>query len=350
MAVLLAVILAVIGFFGYRDEVPRWVFGLGHPTATMLAAPLPPLDPDAVAATVEPQLVNVTVSVRSSGFTAAGSGIVLTADGQVLTSHHVIKDAKSITVDDLGTGDRYSATVQGYDADADVALLALSRADALPVARIGRSGQLRLGDELLALGNAGGTGRPTATPGTVEALGSSIAARDAVDFTTKALTGMVEVAAPVTSGQSGGAVADCYGSVVGVVTAATGELARAAGRPAGYAVPIDRAMNIVRQIRSGMSTETVHVGPTATLGVVTTDEAPAGARVRTALSGMPAAGAGVAAGDLITGIDGRAISSVRALRDTLTRHRPHDTVHLELTGRDGAARTVAVALGAGPPA
>ncbi|WP_051499063.1 S1C family serine protease [Nocardia sp. BMG51109] len=348
-AILLALVLVAVGFLGYRGELPRWAFGLGHPTATLLGPPLPPMDPGAVAAAVEPRLANVDVSIRPSGLSAAGSGIVLTADGQVLTSHHVVKGADSISVGDLGTGDRYTATVLGYDSEADIALLALARADGLPVARIGSSAGLRIGDEVMAIGNAGGTGSPTATPGTVTALGSSIMARDSADSSAKALTGMVEIAAPVTSGQSGGALVDRYGAVVGVIAAANGEPARAAGQASGYAVPIDRAMGVVRQIRSGMPTETVHVGPTATLGVITSDEKPAGARVRSAVYGMPAYAAGLTEGDLITGMDGRVISSVQSLKATLNLRKPNDTVHLELTGRDGARRTVAVVLAAGPP-
>ncbi|RDI52076.1 S1C family serine protease [Nocardia mexicana] len=349
VAVLLAAMLAVVAFLGYQGELPRWVFGITDSTATLLAPPLPPMDPAAVAAAVEPELANINVSVRPTGMTAAGSGIVLTADGQVLTSHHVVKGAESITVGDIGTGGQYPATVLGYDADADIALLELSRAAGLPVARIGSSAALRVGDEVLAIGNAGGTGSPTATPGTVTALDASIVARDAADYSRKALTGMVEIAAPVTSGQSGGALADSHGSVVGVITAASGDVAKASGRASGYAVPIDTAMSVVRQIRSGLASDTVHVGPTATLGVITSDAKPAGARIESAVYGMPAYAAGLTEGEIITGIDGRAVTSVQSLKAVLNLRKPDDTVQLELTVPDGSRRTVAVVLAVGPP-
>ncbi|MBF6172948.1 S1C family serine protease [Nocardia blacklockiae] len=349
LGALFVVALVAVAFLGYQGDLPRWAFGVGHPTATLLGPPLPPLDPVAVAAAVEPELVNINVSIRPSGTSAAGSGIVLSADGQVLTSHHVVKGAESISVGDLGTGAVYVATVLGYDSDADIALLALTNARDLPVARIGSSAGLRVGDEVLAIGNAGGTGSPTATPGTVTALGSSIVARNSADYSRKTLTGMVEVAAPVTSGQSGGALADRYGAVVGVVTAATGDAAKAAGRASGYAVPIDTAMGVVRQIRSGMPTDTVHVGPTATLGVITSDAKPTGARIESAVYGLPAYAAGLSEGEVITAIDGRAVTSVQTLKAVLNQRKPNDSVHLVLTETDGTQRTAVVVLAAGPP-
>ncbi|MBF6333816.1 S1C family serine protease [Nocardia transvalensis] len=350
VALLLAALLAGVVFLGYRGELPQWPFGLGDSSATLLGPPLPPMDPAAVAAAVQPELVNINVSIRPSGINAAGSGIVLTGDGQVLTSHHVIKGADVITVGDIGNGIEYPATVLGYDSTTDIALLSLADAGALAVARIGSSAGLRLGDEILAIGNAGGTGSPTVTPGTVTALGSSIVARDAADLSRKSLTGMIEVAAPVASGQSGGALVDRYGAVVGVITASSGEVAKAAGRASGYAVPIDTAMTVVRQIRSGTPTDTVHVGPTATLGVLTSDAGqPAGARIDVALYGQPAYAAGLVQGEIITAVDGRPVTSVQSLKAVLNLRKPADAVSLDLVRPDGSRRTVTVVLAVGPP-
>ncbi|RDI66344.1 S1C family serine protease [Nocardia pseudobrasiliensis] len=350
IALLIAVLLTGVVLLGYRDQLPRWAFGIGDSSATLLGPPLPPMDSAVVAAAVEPQLVNVNVSIRPSGINAAGSGIVLTADGQVLTSHHVIKGADVITVGDLGTGRDYPATVLGYDATADIALLSLPGASGLPIARIGSSAGLRLGDEILAIGNAGGTGSPTVTPGTVTSLSSSIRARDAADLSLKSLTGMIEVAAPVASGQSGGALVDRYGAVIGVITASSGEVAKAAGRASGYAVPIDTAMSVIRQIRSGTPTDTVHVGPTGTLGVLTSEAGRlAGARVDVALYGQPAYRAGLTAGEVITAVDGRTITSPQTLKAALNVRKPDDAVRLELTEPDGSHRVLTVVLAVGPP-
>lgn len=344
-------VMALVGtaFLGYHGDLPRWALPASRTSSALFGPPLPPMDPTAVAAAVEPELVNINVSIRPSGMGAAGSGIVLSPDGEILTSHHVVKGAETITVGDIGNGSRYPATVLGYDSEADIALLSLTGAAALAVARIGSSAGVRIGDQVLAIGNAGGTGSPTATPGTVTALDASIVARDAADLTRKALIGMIEVAAPVVSGQSGGALVDRAGAVIGVVTAASGELSRSEGRASGYAVPIDRALAVVRQIRAGVPTDTVHVGPTATLGVLTSDAKPTGARVDVAVYGMPAFAAGVDSGEVIVAVDGRPIGSAQNLKAALNVRKPDDVVHLELLAPDGSHRQVAVTLASGPP-
>lgn len=348
-AFILVLGLVGVAFLGYHGDLPRWAVPPGHTSAALLGPPLAPMDPQAVAATVEPELVNVNVSILPSGLGAAGSGIVLTADGEILTSHHVVKGADTITVGDLANGEHYPATVLGYDARQDIALLSLTGASALPVARIGSSAGVRVGDQVMAIGNAGGTGSPTATPGTVTALDASIVARDAADLSRKALIGMIEVAAPVVSGQSGGALVDRSGAVVGVVTAASGDRAKAEGRARGYAVPIDRALTVIHQIRTGIPTDTVHVGPTATLGVLISDAEPTGARVDVAIYGLPAFTAGVLSGEVVVGLDGNPVDSARSLKAVLNVRKPDDVVHLDLLEPDGSHRRVAVTLASGPP-
>ncbi|MFX0579785.1 S1C family serine protease [Nocardia nepalensis] len=351
LALLFALILAVAAFFGFRGELPDWSSSSGTDSSPpALLEPLPPLDPVAVAQAVEPALVNISTSSRPFGLGAAGSGIVLTADGQVLTSHHVVKGADTVTVTDVGNGAVYDAKVLGYDSSADIALLELSGAADLTIARVGTSAELRLHEEVLAIGNARGAGgTPTSVQGNITDLNSTIVALNASDLTRKSLTGMVEIAAPVTAGQSGGALADPGGAVVGVITAASGETAHADGRANGYAVPIDAAMRVVYQIRSGTPTETVHIGPTATLGVLISDAKPSGARIDIALYGLPAYAAGLIDGDVITSIDGHDITTAKALRAAINVHKPDDTVLLGITGADGAQRTVSVVLALGSP-
>lgn len=230
LALIFAAILGITAFLGYHGDLARWPFHRDPPTASLLGPPLPPLDNALVSRLVDPVLANITAGIRPYGLGAAGSGIVLTADGQVLTSHHVIKGADTVTVSDIGTGAVYPATVLGYDSAADIALIELTGADGLPVARIGSSAGLRLGDQLLAIGNAGGTGSPTAVGGAVTDLDSTIVARNAADLSRKSLHGLIAVAAAVAAGQSGGALVDRYGAVVGVVTAASGDLQKAMGQ------------------------------------------------------------------------------------------------------------------------
>ncbi|MGW4371164.1 S1C family serine protease [Nocardia takedensis] len=353
LALIVAAVLAATAFLGYRGEIPGFASfgGAGSVVAPVTQEPLPPLDSAAVAALVQPALVNISTSSRPLGSGSAGTGIVLSADGQVLTSHHVVKGADTVTVTDVGNGVVYRASVLGYDSTADIALIALAGAQGLAVARMGSSAAVRIRDEVLAIGNAGGTGGPpTAIGGTITDVDSTIVALNAADLTRKALTNMLEVAAPVSSGQSGGALADRWGAVVGVVTAASGEPQRAAGEePNGYAVPIDTAMRVVEQIRSGLPTDTVHIGPTATLGVLISDAVPTGARVDVSLRGSPAYAAGLGDGEVIVGIDEEAITSARALRVAINLRRPDQVVRLTVLGTDGVRRDVDVTLGLGAP-
>ncbi|WP_433577009.1 S1C family serine protease [Nocardia brasiliensis] len=351
LVTIVAALLAVAGFLGYRGELPGWPPGKAEIAAPVELPPPPPLDPVAVAAAVDPALVDISASMRPFGLGAAGSGIVLTADGQVLTSHHVVKGADTVTATAVGNGRTYDAVVLGYDAAADIALLALSGAADLATAHIGTSAELHVRDEVLAIGNAGGIGgTPTAIHGTLTDLDSTIVALNSADLSRKPLTGMLEVAAAVSSGQSGGALADRQGAVVGVIAAASGDPARAGGRPPnGYAVPIDTAMQVVRQIRSGVPTDTVHIGPTATLGVLTSDAKPVGARIDLAIYGLPAYAAGLTHGEVITSVDGRAITSARALHSAINVRKPDDAIQLDVTDTGGNRRTVTVVLARGTP-
>ncbi len=120
-------------------------------------------------------------------------------------------------------------------------------------------------------------------------------------------------------------------------------------RAGGYAVPIDTAMKVVEQIRSGIPSDSVHIGQTATLGVLVSDARPSGARVDVALYGLPAHGAGIRDGDTIVSLDGRAIGSSRALRNAIDRRRPRETVRLGVLGADGVERIVSVELALGTP-
>lgn len=347
-----AVVLALGALFGYRGELP----GLARPGPEVAVAPArpmprPPLDADDVTRDVSPVLVNITATTRAFGAAAAGSGIVLTGDGQVLTSHHVVKGAKAVQVSRVADGAVYNAQVLGYDARADIALLSLTGAAGLAAARIGSSSDLRVRDEVVAIGNAGGSGAATAVPGRVSDLDSTIMAVNEQDFSRQALTGMLEIEAPVSSGQSGGALADHTGAVVGVIAAASGERepppGDAADPPNGYAVPIDAAMRVVRQIRSGTPTESVHIGPAATLGVVISDASPRGARIDMAIPGLPGQSAGLASGEIVTSIDGQAVTSARALRTAIDTRRPAEVVRLGVLETDGDKRVVSVRLAPG---
>ncbi|MEU4395363.1 trypsin-like peptidase domain-containing protein [Kribbella sp. NPDC023855] len=190
---------------------------LDRNTATMTQV----MNPSAVAAKVSPGLVDVNTVLGFEGARAAGTGIVLTSDGEILTNHHVIEGATEISVTDIGNGKTYSASVVGYDAKHDIAVLKLKDASGLETAKIGDSSKVALGDQVVGIGNAGGVGgTPSYAPGKVTALNQAITATDESGADPEQLTGLIQTDANIQAGDSGGPLANASGEVVGVDTAA----------------------------------------------------------------------------------------------------------------------------------
>lgn len=321
----------------------------------------------ALAAEVDPGLVDVNTTFGYQNAVGAGTGIVLTSNGEVLTNNHVINGATSVNVTDVGNGETYKATVVGYDRAADIAVLQLHGASGLRTSRIGNSDALTVGQEVVAFGNAGGTGgTPSSAGGSITALGQAITASDELDGTSEQLSGLIETNADIQSGDSGGTLVDSSGLVIGMDTAAASGYSLQSEANQGYAIPIDTAVSIARKIESGQSSPTIHVGPTALLGVTTSSGGPgggfdggfadgygtavAGATVNGVVSGGPASEAGIAAGDTITSVDGRSISSPAALGAAIGQDRPGQSVQLTWTDSSGQAHSATVNLGSGPPA
>lgn len=170
-------------------------------------------------AKADPALVVINTVLGYQGAGAAGTGIVLGSNGEVLTNNHVIDGATAITATDLGNGRTYTASVVGYDSTGDLAVLQLQSASGLPTAKTADSSKVAVGDPVTAIGNAGGTGSATAAAGTVTALDQSVIANDPGSATAEQLTGMIQVDADVQPGDSGGALVDATGAVIGIDTA-----------------------------------------------------------------------------------------------------------------------------------
>ena len=319
-----------------------------------------PLTPDqsADAAAVSKGLVDVNTTIGFDGAQGAGTGIVLSADGLVLTNHHVVAGATAIRVTDVGNGKAYDATVLGYDSTHDVAVLRLKDASGLTVAPLGSSSTVKVGDAVVAVGNAGGVGgTPTPVAGTVRALDQQITVRDELDGSAHRLTGLIQVDAAIAPGDSGGAVVNSDGKVVGVVTAGSTGGAAASDSATlvdGFAIPIDQARSIAEQIIDGRSSSTVHIGGTAFLGVQVAPGTPtqgaarAGAQVAGVVPGSAAERAGIEQGDVLTAVDGRAVTSPEALHTAVSAHRPGDTVKVAWTDASGKTHSATVRLGSGP--
>jgi S1-C subfamily serine protease len=220
-----------------------------------------------IASRVDPALVDVVSTDGDQGATSAGTGIVLSSNGLILTNNHVIDGATSIKVTDIGNGKTYTATVVGYDATHDVAVIQLQGASGLTTANLGDSSTVQVGDNVTALGNAGGKGgTPSVAPGTVTALNQSITASDELSSMSEQLTGLIETNAPIQPGDSGGSLVNAYGQVIGMDTAA-GSSGQSSTATQAYAIPINSALAIAKQIESGTTSADVHIGATAFLGV-----------------------------------------------------------------------------------
>ena len=324
-----------------------------------------PSDVSAIAAKVDPGLVDINSTFGYEEASGAGTGIVLTSTGEILTNNHVIDGATSISVTDVGNGKTYKATVVGYDATQDIAVLQLQGATGLKTATLDTATAATVGEAVVAIGNAGGTGgTPSAAGGSVIGLNQSITASDELGGTSENLTGLIEVNADVEPGDSGGSLVNSAGQVIGIDTAASGTNGESDPFAAyssdtssneGFAIPISEALTIARQMEAGKASTTVHIGSTAFLGVelATSDSyygesTVSGAEIAGVISGGTAAQAGLAEGDVITSLGGHTVDSATTLSTLMAGYHAGTKVELGWTDASGATHTATVTLGSGP--
>ena len=371
----------------------------GLTASTMTAASRTPLSASQIAQRVDPALVDIVSTEGDQGAVAAGTGIVLTSNGTVLTNNHVIRGATSIKVTDVGNGRTYTAKVVGYDATKDVAVIQLHNASGLTTANLGDSSSVQSGDTVTALGNAGGKGgTPSVATGTVTALNQGITASDeGSGANSEQLTGLIETNADIQPGDSGGALVNSYGQVIGMNTAASSgtqfQSASSQSAVQAYAIPIDNAETIAKQIEAGQGSSTVHIGATAFLGIESDGSSSgsgsgnsggfgdgsgfggfgdgsgfggfgsqgdgsgtngsgtsSGVTIAGALSGSPAASAGLTAGDTITSVAGQTVSSSTDIQQILVKYHPGDKVSISWVDQSGQTQTTTVTLASGPAA
>jgi S1-C subfamily serine protease len=286
-------------------------------------------------------IVEIDTVLKYQNAQAAGTGMVLTSDGEILTNNHVIDGATSISVTVSSTGVTYTATVVGTDPTDDVAVLQLAHASGLQTAKLSTAAAT-VGETVTGVGNAGGTGTLTAATGTVTALDQSITASDETGTNAEQLTGLIETDAAIQAGDSGGPLYGASGTIIGMDTAAS-----SAGPADAYAIPIATAEDIAAQIEAGVDDATIHQGVPAFLGLSMQDGV-GGATVAGVLSGGAAESAGITAGAVITSIDGTSIASAGDVSSVLAGHDPGDRVTVTWTDVTGAAESATVTLGSGP--
>ncbi len=284
----------------------------------------------------------------------AGTGMVLTSTGQVLTNYHVVENASTIKVTVVQTGKVYTAAVVGSDETDDVALLQLKGISGLSTVMLDND-EVAVGDKVTAVGNAGGTGELTAATGTISSLRASLTTQAEGSVAPQTLSSMIETTADVVSGDSGGPLYDAEGEVVGIDTAAS-----TGSEINGYAIPIERALRIVQQIRSGQESSTVQIGAAAFLGVELSGTgsypdsnyfgSASGAVVSDVVDGTAAAQAGLESGDIITAVGGHVITSAGDVQAVLKSHDPGDRVKITWIDQWESQHTTTVALGTSPVA
>ena len=302
----------------------------------------------AIAARISPALVDINTKLAYQRAAAAGTGMVLTSSGEVLTNNHVISGATTITATVVGTGRTYTAKVVGTDRTADVAVLQLEGASGLKTIPAGDASTAGPGDRVIAIGNAGGVGgAPSVVTGTVVALGQSITASNDDGSGAEQLRDLIETNTPIQPGDSGGPLVNESGRVIGMDTAASTGSRFSTRANLGFAIPLGAALSIAKQIESGQGSATVQIGTPGFLGVQIQPSA-AGAVVGGVPAGTPADRAGIAAGDVITSVDGTAIDSPSALTAALHTHKPGDVVRVGWTDPAGSRHNATVTLIAGP--
>lgn len=338
----------------------------------------------AIASVIRPGLVDISSNLGYQGSQAAATGMVISRDGLVLTNNHVIADTTQLYATLVTTHQRFRAKWLGYDAADDVAVIKLIGAHNLRTVPLGDSATVQVGDGVVALGNANGAGGAPAAAGTVTGLNRTITASDSGEGTRETLHGMLQTDAGIVQGDSGGPLANADGQVIGMTTAAATATFGATTQSKGFAIPINKALRIARQIIAGRPGPSLQIGSTGFMGVlvpaaaasqvqspalqrnlqarqdqrssgfpvqpstrvclandlnagVPKQVAPvrAGALIIGELCGTPASGAGLIAGDVITAVGSRHVMSPSELTTVMRGFRPGMAVQVtwvDLTG------------------
>jgi S1-C subfamily serine protease len=356
---------------------------------------------------VQPGLVIINSKLQDDGADvsgAAGTGMIISRSGLVLTNNHVITATNGLTAKVVSTGKTYPAIWLGYDKGSDVAVIELEGASGLTPVPLGNSSSVRVGDGVVAMGNANGTGSITTVTGAITGLDQAIAASDeGTGEAAEHLTGMLQTDADIIQGDSGGPLVSTAGKVIGMDTASSSDI-MASQRNVGYAIPINKAMTIAREIIAGKPGAGVRVGATGFVGVLvasapggaqSTESSPqaqlqqmeqseeqqgmdqggrfyttpagclpntadagvpahvapasSGALVLGALCQSPAAAAGLTAGDVVTSAAGKQVSSPASLTGILAKVPAGKRITLVWVAPDGQTVTRPLTLAQIPP-
>ena len=335
-----------------------------QPTTEQPAQPGSPIQPanpstggslnsNAIAAKVDPAIVDINTVVGSGQ--AAGTGQIITSDGEILTNNHVVDRSTSIQVTIAGRSQTYNAHVIGVDPSADIALIKVDGVSGLPTVSFAGSSSVRVGDPIFAIGNAlGQGGTPDVSQGSITALDQTITASES-GSKSEQLTGMLQSDATIFPGDSGGPLVNSSGQVVGMITAGDVQGFRSSASTVNYAIPSDTILSVINQIRSGQASSQIIYGQTGYIGVSVQNIDPAvvsrlnlsvssGALVQGVQSPSPAASAGITRNSVITAVGGTSISNIDDLGNALLAHKPNERVSITWVNQSGT-HTATVTLG-----
>jgi putative serine protease PepD len=305
-----------------------------------------PLDVQTILDGVQESVVTIETSgvARGEVFDGAGTGVVLSADGLVLTNAHVIEQTQGIRVRTFD-GATFDASLVGSEPASDLAVIHIEGVDDLVPATLGTSGDLVVGEPVIAIGNALNLGgQPSVTTGIVSAVNRNI------DAPQGRLSDLVQTDAAINPGNSGGPLVDATGAVVGINTAIIAD-----SQNIGFAIAIDSAKPIIDRIQQGegeitpdtprlgvttVSLDTVEPAVKSRLGI----EAEHGAFVYDVIPGSGAEAAGIEQGDVIVAVDGDPITVNDDLGAAIAQHEPGDTVEVTIE-RDGEEQTLEAQIG-----
>jgi serine protease Do len=294
----------------------------------------------AILAKVEPGVVSIHTNL------GAGTGMILTAGGQVLTNYHVVQGASSVKVTLFNETSGRTATVKGFDQSNDVAILQITGATGLPTVQLGNSDSVQVGDDVIAVGNALNlVGGPTVTEGIISAKGRTV--------DPAAPQNLLQTDAAINPGNSGGPLVNADGQVVGMNTLVIQQAnSQEAAQNLGFAIPINTIRPLVPDLAKGIQRTPGYLG----VGVVTLTPdiaqrfgiaASQGAVIQDLPADGPAAQAGLQQSDVITSFDGQAVTSDSGLVQLIHNHKPGDRVQIGYV-RGATKGTATVTLGSAP--
>jgi S1-C subfamily serine protease len=315
------------------------------------------LNADAIAAKVDPAVVDINTVVGSGQ--AAGTGMILTSNGEVLTNNHVVDRSTSIQVTIYGRSEPYAAHVIGVDPSEDIAVIQVDGVSGLPTVSIASSSSVQIGDAIVALGNAlGHGGTPQVSRGSVTALDQTITASEG-GGKSEQLSGMIQSDASIYPGDSGGPIVNSAGQVVGMITAGNVQGFRSSASNVNYAIASDTILSVVNQIRSGQASADVIYGQVGYIGVSVQNidaaiaaqlglTVSSGALVEGVQSGLPAQAAGITRYSVITAVGGSRITSLDDLNAALLAHRPGERVSVTWVNQSGTHTATLTLVGVNP--